>query len=82
MVTTLRFVLFNPIAAGETGIEHAVFDVAGHFLRADEHALHFGIVHGREIRAAASGDVVSGAAEEIDGGRFQATFRDAQFQLH
>ena len=51
------FVFLDPVAAGEAGVEDAVFDVARHFLGADEHALDFGIVDGGEIGAAAGGDV-------------------------
>jgi hypothetical protein len=76
------FVLFDPIAAGETGVEDAVLDVARHFLGADEHALEIGIVDGREIAARAGADVEAGAAEEIDGGVFETAFGDAEFELH
>ena len=75
-------VLLDPIAAGEAGVENAVFDVARHFLGADEHALDFGIVDGGEIGAAAGGDLEAGAAEEIDGGVFEAAFGNAEFELH
>ena len=47
----LRFVLLHPVAAGEAGVEHAVFDVARHLLRADQHALDFRIVDRRENRS-------------------------------
>ena len=72
----------DPVAAGEAGIEDAVFDVAGHFLGADEHAFDFGIVDGGEVGAAGGGDGEAGAAEEIDGGVFEAAFGDAEFELH
>ena len=49
---TLGFVLLDPVAAGEAGVEDAVFDVAGHFLGADEHALDFGVV---DVRGSRSG---------------------------
>ena len=75
-------VFLDPIAAGEPGVEDAVFDVAGHLLGADEHALDFGIVDAGEIGAAAGGDLESGAAEEIDGGVFQAAFGNAEFEQH
>ncbi len=78
----LGFVLFHPIAAGEAGVEHAVFDVAGHFLRADEHALDFGIVDAGEVGAAAGDDLESGAAEQIDGGVFETAFGNAEFEFH
>jgi hypothetical protein len=41
-----------------------------------------GIVDGREIGAAAGGDGEAGAAEEIDGGVFEAAFGDAELELH
>ena len=72
----------RPSRAGEAGVENAVFDVARHFLGADEHAFDFGIVDGGEVGARAGGDVEAGAAEEIDGGVFEAAFGDAEFELH
>ena len=76
------FALFDPVAAGEPGVENAVLDVARHFLRADEHAFDFGIVDGGKVRAAAGGDVEAGAAEQVDGGVLEAAFGDAEFELH
>ena len=78
----LRFIFRDPIQAGEARVEDAVFDVARHFLGADEHALDIGIVDGREVGAAAGGDVKAGAAEQIDGRVFQAAFGNAEFQFH
>ena len=78
----IGLVLVDPVAPGETGIENAVFDVARHFLRTDEHALDLRIVDAGEIGAAGGGDLESGAAEEIDGGVFQAAFGNAEFELH
>ncbi len=37
-------ILFDPVAAGETGVKDAVFHVARHLLGANEHALDFGVV--------------------------------------
>ena len=81
-VLDLGFVLLHPVAAGEAGIEHAVFDVARHLLRADQHAFDFGIVNRRKIRAAAGGDLESGAAEQIDRGVFQTAFGNSEFEFH
>ena len=78
----LGFALLHPVAAGEAGVQNAVLDVARHLLRADQHAFDLGIVDGREIRAAAGGDVVAGAAEQIDGGVLQAALGNAELQLH
>ncbi len=77
-----RLALFHPIAAGQAGVENAVLHVARHFLRADQHALDFGIVDRGKIRAAAGGDVEARAAEQIDGGVFQAALGNAELQLH
>jgi hypothetical protein len=76
------FALFNPVAAGESGVQHAVFDVARHFLRADHHAFDFGIVNGRKIRSRAGGDVETRAAKQIDGRVFQAALGNAELELH
>ncbi len=46
------FALLNPVASGEAGVEHAVFDVARHFLRADQHAFDFRVVDRRENTSA------------------------------
>ena len=76
------FVLGNPIESGKSRVEDAVFDIARHFLGADEHALDFRIVDGGEVGAAAGGDVEAGAAEEVDGGVLEAAFGNAEFELH
>jgi hypothetical protein len=75
-------VFLDPVAAGESGVEDAVFHVAGHFLRADEHAFDGGVVDGGEIGAAAGGDGEAGAAEEVDGGVLEAAFGDAELEFH
>ncbi len=78
----VRFAFLDPVAAGESGVEDAVFDVARHFLGTDEHALGVGDVDGGKIRSASGGDVIAGAAEKDYRGVFQAYFRDAEFELH
>jgi hypothetical protein len=74
--------LLNPIAAREPRVEDPVLHIARHFLRADQHALDLRIVDGRKIGAAAGGDAEAGAAEQIDGGVFQAALGNAEFELH
>ena len=76
------FVLDDPVAAGEAGVEDAILDVAGHFLGADQHAFDIGIVDAREIRPAAGGDGEAGAAEQVDGGVFEAPFGYSQLEFH
>jgi len=76
------FVFLDPIAAGEPGIENPVVYIASHFLGANEHALDLGIVDAGEIGTAAGGDGETGAAEQVDGGVFQAAFGDAEFEYH
>ena len=73
--------LLDPVEAGETGVEHAVFDVAGHLLGADEHALDFRIVDDREVGAAGGLDMEAGLPEQIDGGVFEGAFGDTEFEL-
>jgi hypothetical protein len=51
-----------------------VLDVAGHLLRADEHALDLHVVDGGEVAAAAGVDAPACALEESDGGVLQAAF--------
>jgi len=66
--------------ASDASVEIAGFDVAGHFLRADEEAFDFGVVDRRDVTAGAYGDLPTGAAEEVDGGVLEAAFGDAEFQ--
>src|SRR5581483_7839980 len=40
----LESALDHPIAAGESGVEHAVLHVARHLLRANQHAFDLGII--------------------------------------
>ena len=70
----------DPVMAGDAGVERARFDVAGHFLGADEKAFDFGVVDGRDVAARVDTDFPSGAAEEIDGGVLQAAFRNAELE--
>jgi len=69
----VRVVLLDPILAGETAIEEAMLDVAGHFLGADEAAVEGGVVEGRPVGAAALGDRKAGAGEELEGGLLEAS---------
>ena len=78
----MRFVLFHPVAAGEARIQNPVLHIPRHFLRANQHALDFGIVDRRKIRAAAGRDIETGFTEKIDSGVFQAAFRECRVQLH
>ena len=73
--------LKHPVAAGQTGIQKAMFDVARHLLRANEHALDLGIVDRWKVRAAVDIDVVTGAAEERDRGVLQTTFGNTETNL-
>ncbi len=70
--------LFHPVETGEARVKNAVFDVSRHFLRANQHALHFGIVDGGKIRTRTGRDVEPGAAEKFDSGILQAAFRNAK----
>ena len=58
-----RYVEKGVLDAGLTGVEHTVFNVARHLLRADQHAFDFRIVDGWKIRAAAGGDGIAGSPE-------------------
>src|SRR6185437_6246404 len=78
----VRVVFRYPIPAGQTGVENAVFNVAGHLLSPNQHAFNFRIIDGWEITSAAGGNFVTRAPEQIDGGVFQAAFRDAELQRH
>ena len=78
----LGFALLDPIASGQSGVEDAVVDIASHLLRADQHAFDLRIVDGREVGAAAGGDVEAGPAEQIDGRVLQTALGNAEPQFH
>jgi len=63
-------------------VEHAVFDVARHFLSANEHAVNLGISRACEVGAAVSEDGKSGAREQLQRGLLQTTFRNTKLNLH
>ena len=77
-----ELMLGDPVHAGQPGVEHAVGDVACHFLRADQHALDLGIVNGRKIRPCADENVESGALEQLHRRRFERALGNAEPQLH
>ena len=55
-----------------------MIDVAGHLLRANQHALNLRVVDGREVGAAVGVDVPAGALEERNGGILQTAFGNAE----
>ena len=73
--------LDNPVDAGESRVEHAVIDVAGHLLGANQHALDLGIVDRWKVGAAVGVDVPAGAFEQSDGRILQAALGDAESEL-
>src|SRR5262249_4450717 len=77
-----RLVLGDPVEAREPGVEHAVRDVPRHLLRADQHALDFGIVDRREVRSRARVDGVAGARKQLHRRVLQRAFRDAESEFH
>jgi hypothetical protein len=74
-------VLGDPVLAGQPGVEHAVGDVARHFLRPNQHAVDVGIVDRREVRPRARVDVEPGAREELDGRILQRALGDAELEF-
>src|SRR5687768_12505640 len=74
--------LGHPVEAGQPGVEHALADVARHFLRANQHALDFRIVDGGEVGPRADVDVEAGAREQLDGSVLQRPLGEAQLELH
>ncbi len=71
-------VFLDPVMAGETDIDDAVFDVAGHFLGAEHDDFDGGVVDGGEVGAVIDGDFVAGFGEEIDGGILEGAFGDSE----
>src|SRR5262249_13574451 len=78
----LRLVLLDPIAAGEAGIQNAIFDIAGHLLSPDQHTSDFGVIDPWEIGTAAGGDLKTSAAEQINGRILEASLGNAELELH
>jgi hypothetical protein len=62
--------------------EHAVGDIARHFLRADQHALDLRIVDRRKVRSRVDAQDVAGALKQLDRRVLQRSLRNAQSQLH
>ena len=72
----------DPVQAGQARVQHAVFDVACHLLRPNQHALDIGIGRARGIRPAVGVDIQSGARKKLQRRLLQTAFRDADAQLH
>ncbi len=72
----------DPVESGQPRIEHAVFDVPGHLLRPNQHALDIGIGRARGIRPAVGVDVESGARKQLQRRLLQTAFRNTNAQLH
>ncbi|MEZ5285185.1 MAG: hypothetical protein R2712_10325 [Vicinamibacterales bacterium] len=75
-------VLANPVEAGEARVEDAVGHVAGHLLRADQHALDLGVVDGGEVGARRDQHLEARPLEELDGGLLERALGNAEPQLH
>ena len=73
-------VLHDPVVAGQAGVEHAVFDVAGHLLGADQQALDLVVVDRRIVAPRAERDLVAGAAKQFGRGLLQAAGGNSKFQ--
>ena len=69
-----------PSAVTAEMVARAGFDIAGHRLRAVEHALAVRVVDGGEVRAAVGGDLPAGAGEQGYGCVLQAALGDAEFE--
>ena len=74
-------VFADPVVSGESAVEDALFHIAGHFLRADEHTFDFGIVNRGEIRTGVDRDLITGFGEHIGCRLFQTAFRKSEHQF-
>ncbi len=74
--------LRDPVASGQPCVEDAVGNITRHFLRANEHAIDFGIIDSRQIGARAGVNIETGAREKLDGRRFERAFWNAEFEFH
>src|SRR6185437_10441948 len=72
----------HPVLSGQSTVQSAVFDVAGHLLRANQHALDFRVAGRGEIRARTGVDFQAGVREERECGLLQAAFGNADAELH
>jgi hypothetical protein len=75
-------VLGDPVEAGEAGVEHALADIARHFLRANQHALDLGVVDRGKYDACVDVDVESGAREQLNRRILERALGKTQLQLH
>ena len=72
----------HPVEPGQSGIEHAVFDVACHLLGANQHALDVRIGGARGVRPAIGVDVEAGTRKQLQGCFLQTAFGNANAELH
>ena len=73
-------VFHDPVVAGQPGVQHAVLDVARHFLGADQEALQLVVVDAGIIAPRVEGDFVARAAKQFTGRLLQAARGDAEFE--
>ena len=72
--------LHDPVVAGQTAVEHALFDITGHLLRADQQTLDPVVVDRGIVASRTEGDFVPGAPKQLGGGFLQAAGGNSQFQ--
>jgi hypothetical protein len=79
---TGRRVLGDPVLSGQPGVNHAVGNVARHFLRPDEHAVDLAVVNRGVVGARIDVDVEPGAREQLDRGVLKRSLGQTEFQRH
>src|SRR4029077_18415816 len=72
----------DPISTCEPSVQKSMLDITRHLLGADQHALNFRIVDGREIGAAVGVNVEPGAREQCHGRVLEAALRNSKPDLH
>ena len=77
----IRIVFTDPVISGQSAVENAFFDIAGHFLSTDQHAFDFRIIDRREIGPRTDLYFISGFGKHIRGCLFETPFRQAQHQF-
>ena len=74
-------IFVNPIEAGDAAVEIAQLDVTADLLRANHPNLQLGVIHVRDVGAAAHGDGPPGLGHLLDGCFLQAAFGQAELEF-
>jgi hypothetical protein len=72
--------LEHPVESRDAGVHHALRDVAGHLLGANQDALDLGVVDARVVGPRRHVDLIAGVREQFHRGVLEAALRDPEAQ--